>query len=91
MAGAPAAAFPSGFEGGHAAVLNALPGPVLVVDRAGVLAYLNPAAEQFFQGGRAALIGQPLARLIPPDSPILDLIDQVRRGGHSRRWERWRI
>jgi two-component system nitrogen regulation sensor histidine kinase GlnL len=85
MARAPATAatLPPGFPGDPAAVLSALPGPVLVIDEAGTLAYLNPAAEQFFQGGSAALIGRPLSRLLPPDSPVLGLIDQVRQGGHS--------
>jgi two-component system nitrogen regulation sensor histidine kinase GlnL len=81
--GASAAGPPPGFPGDAAAVLSALPGPVLVVDAAGALTYLNPAAEQFFQGGSAALAGRPLARLLPPNSPILGLVEQVRRGGHS--------
>ncbi len=81
--GASAAGVPPGFPGDAAAVLGALPGPVLVVDAAGALTYLNPAAEQFFQGGSAALAGRPLARLLPPDSPILGLVEQVRQGGHS--------
>ena len=80
---ASAAGPPPGFPGDAAAVLGALPGPVLVVDAAGALTYLNPAAEQFFQGGSAALAGRPLERLLPPDSPILALVEQVRQGGHS--------
>ncbi len=80
---APAAGPPPGYPGDAAAILGALPGPVLVVDAAGALTYLNPAAEQFFQRGSAALAGRPLARLLPPDSPILGLVEQVREGGHS--------
>ena len=82
-AGASAAGPPAGFPGDAAAILGALPGPVLVVDAAGAVTYLNPAAEQFFQGGSAALAGRPLARLLPPDSPVLGLVEQVRQGGHS--------
>ncbi len=81
--GASAAGPPAGFPGDAAAILGALPGPVLVVDAAGAVTYLNPAAEQFFQGGSAALAGCPLARLLPPDSPVLGLVEQVRQGGHS--------
>jgi two-component system nitrogen regulation sensor histidine kinase GlnL len=66
-----------------AAVLSALPEPVLVIEKAGAIAYLNAAAEQFFQGGSAALIGRPLADLLPSDSPVFRLIEQVREGGHS--------
>ena len=69
--------------GDAAAILSALPEPVLVIDEAGAIAYLNAAAEQFFQGGSAALIGRPLADLLPADSPVFRLIEQVREGGHS--------
>ena len=69
--------------GDAAAILSALPEPVLVIDEAGAIAYLNAAAEQFLQGGSAALIGRPLADLLPADSPVFRLIEQVREGGHS--------
>jgi two-component system nitrogen regulation sensor histidine kinase GlnL len=72
-----------GFAGEAAAVLSALPEPVLVIDADGAISYLNPAAEQFFQGGRAALVGRPFAGLLPADSPVLGLISQVRASGHS--------
>ena len=73
----------AGFAGEAAAVLSALPEPVLVIDAGGTVSYLNPAAEQFFQGSRAALAGRPFAGLLPADSPVLGLIEQARRGGHS--------
>ena len=69
--------------GDAAAILSALPEPVLAIDEAGAIAYLNAAAEQFFQSGSAALIGRPLADLLPADSPVFRLIEQVREGGHS--------
>ncbi len=69
--------------GGAAAVLNALPEPVLVIDADGTIGYLNPAAEQFFKGSSAALAGQRLDALLPADSPVFGLIEQVRRSGHS--------
>ncbi len=66
-----------------AAVLGALPGPVLVIDADGTINYLNLAAEQFFQGSSAALAGRRLDALLPADSPLFGLIEQARRGGHS--------
>ncbi len=72
-----------GFAGEAAAVLSALPEPVLVIDADGAISYLNPAAEQFFQGSRAALVGRPFAGLLPMDSPVLGLIAQARASGHS--------
>ena len=73
----------AGFAGGESAVLNALPEPVLVVDADGTISYLNPAAEQFFQGSSAALAGRRLDAVLPADSPVLGLIEQARRSGHS--------
>ena len=73
----------AGVAGGAEAVLNALPGPVLVIDADGTISYLNPAAEQFFQGSSAALAGRRLDAVLPADSPVLGLIEQVRRSGHS--------
>jgi two-component system nitrogen regulation sensor histidine kinase GlnL len=55
----------------------------LVIDADGAISYLNPAAEQFFQGSRAALVGRPFAGLLPMDSPVLGLIAQARASGHS--------
>jgi two-component system nitrogen regulation sensor histidine kinase GlnL len=66
-----------------AAVLAALPDPVLVVDAAGVLIYANGAAEQFFDTSASTLLGSPLVQLLPPDSPVFPLIDSVRASGHS--------
>jgi two-component system, NtrC family, nitrogen regulation sensor histidine kinase GlnL len=66
-----------------AAVLAALPDPVLVVDAAGALIYANGAAEQFFDTSASTLIGAPLVDLLPADSPVFSLIDSVRDSGHS--------
>ncbi len=70
-------------RGDVAPVLAALPQPVFVVDEAGRIDYANPAAEQFFQSGVAALIGRPLTQVLPADSPVFQLVAQVREGGHS--------
>ena len=60
------------------AVLAALPEPVFVLDASNSLRFLNGAAEQFFAGGQAALIGRGLNELIPADSPLVALVDQAR-------------
>jgi two-component system nitrogen regulation sensor histidine kinase GlnL len=66
-----------------AAVLAALPDPVLVVGADGTLLYANAAAEQFFDASAATLLGSELRALLPADSPVLALIDAVRMSGHS--------
>jgi two-component system nitrogen regulation sensor histidine kinase GlnL len=64
-------------------VLAALPDPVVVLDPANAIVYVNPAGEQFFQAGAANLAGERLADLLPPDSPVFNLIETVRRSGTS--------
>jgi two-component system, NtrC family, nitrogen regulation sensor histidine kinase GlnL len=65
------------------AVLAALADPVIVVDRHGEIRMVNPAAEQFFGAGAAALRGTALADLVAPHSPLLSLIDTVWRVGNT--------
>ncbi len=74
---------PPGFAGDAGAILNALPEPVFALDAQGKVAYVNPAAEQFFRSGASALIGRGLDRFLPADSPVFGLIEQVGKGGHS--------
>ena len=64
-------------------ILNALAEPILVVGPDDRVAYLNQAAEQFFDASANSLAGGPLTELLPPDSPIFDLIQQVRLGESS--------
>jgi len=59
-------------------VLGALTGPVLVVDRAGSVLYVNSAGEDFFKTARRLILGRPLAALVYGDSPILELVDRAR-------------
>ncbi len=66
-----------------AAVLAALADPVVVIDRDGEIRMVNPAAEQFFGTGAAALQGTALAELLAPHSPLLALIDAVWRVGNT--------
>ncbi|MBI3496063.1 MAG: PAS domain-containing protein [Proteobacteria bacterium] len=65
------------------AILHALRHPVIVVDAAGRLSAANPAAEQFFELGASHLIGRMLNHLIPADSPVFALIEQVCASGAS--------
>jgi two-component system, NtrC family, nitrogen regulation sensor histidine kinase GlnL len=65
------------------AILAALPDPVIVVDRDGRIRFVNPAAEQFLGSGAAALRNSALADLVAPHSPLLSLVDSVRRIGNT--------
>lgn len=65
------------------AMLGALVAPVIVVDQVDMIIYINPAAEQFFHASAATLVGQPLDEVIPPDSPLISLIEQARRTNAS--------
>ena len=59
------------------ALLNALNDAVLLIDTTGALLYANSAAEQFFQASASYLQNRRLADLLPSDSPLFSLIDQV--------------
>ncbi|MEM9684778.1 MAG: ATP-binding protein [Pseudomonadota bacterium] len=67
----------------EAAIMALLPLPVVAVDGADNISYLNPAAEQFFQGSLATLTGVNLQDIIPHDSPIFALVHKTRRRGYS--------
>lgn len=64
-------------------VIGAFPDPVLVVDGSGDIRFVNLEAQEFFDLSDAMMEGMPLSELLPPDSPVMGLIDQVLRG--SRR------
>jgi two-component system, NtrC family, nitrogen regulation sensor histidine kinase GlnL len=66
-----------------AAILAALPDPVIVIDRGSRIHFVNPAAEQFLGSGAVALQGSALADLVTPHSPLLSLADSVRRVGNT--------
>src|SRR5262245_53038176 len=63
------------------AVLNALPLPVIIVASDGKIADANVAAESFFEASLPLLRRQLLRDLVPFGSPLLALLDQVRRRG----------
>ncbi len=63
--------------------MASLPVPIIAVDGKDNIAYLNPAAEQFFQGSMATLSGVNLQDIIPHDSPVFALVHKTRRRGYS--------
>src|ERR1700689_5352997 len=63
------------------AVLNALPHPVIVVSPDGKVVDANVAAEAFFEVSAPLLRRHLLRDLVPFGSPLLPLIEQVRRRG----------
>ena len=66
-----------------ATVLAALPDPVLVVDGANTILWVNGASEQLFEAGAALLAGTGLEDHLPGDSPLFHLIATVRETGNS--------
>ena len=62
-------------------LLNALPNPILAVGEGGRVFEANPAAETFFDMSLVVLQRQKLADLLPFGSPLLALVEDVRRSG----------
>jgi two-component system nitrogen regulation sensor histidine kinase GlnL len=62
-------------------VLDALPHPVITVAASGHIVSANAAAEAFFDAGTPVLRRHRIHDLVPFGSPLLALIDQVRRRG----------
>jgi two-component system nitrogen regulation sensor histidine kinase GlnL len=61
-----------------AAILGALPVPVILLDPDNRFRHVNQAAEQFLGMSIASLEQVRLQDLLPPDNPIFLLIEQVR-------------
>ena len=70
---------PSGPDG--TALLSALPVAVLLLDAGNRFRYANHAAEQFLGLSLVQLAQHGLEELVPADSPIFLLIEQVRQNG----------
>jgi two-component system nitrogen regulation sensor histidine kinase GlnL len=62
-----------------AAILGALPVPVMLLDPENRFRHVNNAAEQFLGISAAWLTQHRLDDLLPPDNPLFMLIEQVRR------------
>ncbi len=63
--------------------LNVLPMPVVVIGEGHLVVYANMAAEDFFQSSAALLKRQRIDDLIAFGSPVLALVEEVRRRGAS--------
>ncbi len=61
-----------------AGIVNALSFPVIVLDGSDRIAFVNAAAEGFFEHGAAFLLGRSLNQLVASDSPVHGLIEQAR-------------
>ncbi len=65
------------------AVLNALPDPLIVVGDDGFVCMTNPAGEEFFALSAKRLLRLRLTDIVPFDSPLINLVEQVREEGDS--------
>ena len=64
-------------------VLEALPNPLIQLGTDNNILYLNTAAETFFEGSLGYLKGLPFTELLPDNTPLLEMIRNVRRSGNS--------
>jgi two-component system, NtrC family, nitrogen regulation sensor histidine kinase GlnL len=64
-------------------IINALPLPVLTVGAGGEILHANAAAESFFDNSLRVLQRQRLAEIMPFGSPVVSLVEEVRRRGAS--------
>src|SRR5258706_14271609 len=69
--------------GREAAIVGALPMPIILVGPQYQLLHANQAAEQFFDMGVGLVLKQKLGDLLPFGSPLLQLIGQARERGAS--------
>ena len=58
-------------------ILNSLDSSIVMVDPNSQISYLNNSAEQLFSGSHNQLLGCKIQTILPPNSPILDLIKKV--------------
>lgn len=64
-------------------VLEALPNPLITLDKENRIRSLNTSAEAFFDGSIAFLRGLQLTELVPPDAPLFSMIEKARISGNS--------
>jgi two-component system nitrogen regulation sensor histidine kinase GlnL len=60
-------------------VLSVLPHPILAIDREGTILEANAAAEMFFAASLPVLLRRKLSDLVPFGSPLLALVEAVKR------------
>jgi two-component system nitrogen regulation sensor histidine kinase GlnL len=68
-------------ERNSGALLDALPHPVILVRGDGMIEEANTAAQSFFQASMPVLRRHPIEYFVPFGSPLLSLVEQVRRRG----------
>lgn len=68
---------------GQLDILNALPSPLLVLDRKGNVVLANMAAEAFFNMSQAQMQERGWEAVFPEDSPIIGLTRNSRAGRHG--------
>ena len=69
----------SGLSGTADAILSALPNPVLMIGSDGMVRFANVAAEAFFRASTTLLCRHRLDQIVPFSSPLLSLVEQVRK------------
>ena len=62
-------------------ILNALPHPVILLSKDDKFKYLNVSAEDFLHSSLHVLSRQKIHDIIAPDSPLIALVNHVRRMG----------
>ncbi len=60
-------------------ILNELRTPVFLVNKSNEVTYINEIGEEFFGLSSNVLLGKKISEIIPSDSPILNLINRVRK------------
>ena len=64
-------------------IWNALPTPTLLLGPGGQVALANAAAEVFLNVSQGTLADRGLAGVLPPDSPVMGLMEEARRNGQG--------
>ena len=62
-------------------ILNGLDSSVVVIDDRSNIVFLNSSAEQFFASSQTQLKGKNISQLLPIESPLMSLIEQVQTSG----------
>jgi len=60
-------------------ILNGLRTPVFLIDNDNTINYINEIGEEFFGYSSSTIIGKSIYDLIPKDSPLLTLLNRVRK------------
>jgi len=64
-------------------LLESIPNPLLVIDANNAVIYANIAAENFFHASAKSLTAKGMEAIIPETSPIISLLDDVRKTGST--------